>query len=62
MSFHELGHDLVFADELGFELFDLLDVGVLAGHAKPDRTSASHRDSVDTLDDGLLFELASLAS
>ena len=29
MSFHELGHDLVFARELGFELLDFLDVGIL---------------------------------
>lgn len=29
MSFHELGHDLVLARELGFEQFDLADVGVI---------------------------------
>jgi hypothetical protein len=28
---HQLGHDLVFALELGFELFDLLVLGVLDG-------------------------------
>ncbi len=33
MRFHELGHDLVFALELGFELFDLVVLGVLDGLA-----------------------------
>ena len=28
MSFHELGHDLVLADEFGFELLDLLVLGI----------------------------------
>jgi hypothetical protein len=32
-SFHELGHDLVLANELGFELFDLTLLGVLDGLA-----------------------------
>jgi hypothetical protein len=32
-SFHELGHDLIFAGELGFELFDLALLGVLDGLA-----------------------------
>ena len=31
MSFHELGHDLVFAHEFGFELLDFLVLGILAG-------------------------------
>ena len=31
MGLHELGHDLVFADELGFELFDLLLLSVFDG-------------------------------
>ena len=31
MGFHELGHDLVLAAELGFELLDLLVLGVLEG-------------------------------
>ena len=28
MSFHKLGHDLVFLLDLGFEQFDFLDVGM----------------------------------
>ena len=31
MGLHELGHDLIFACELGFELLDLLVLGVLDG-------------------------------
>jgi hypothetical protein len=31
MSFHELGHDLVLAGDLGFELFDLLLLGIFEG-------------------------------
>ena len=31
MGFHELGHDLVLAGQLGFELFDLLVLGVFGG-------------------------------
>ena len=31
MSFHELGHDLVFAYELGFELIDFLLLDVFEG-------------------------------
>ena len=31
MGFHELGHDLVLAVQLGFELLDLLAVGIVAG-------------------------------
>ena len=31
MGFHELGHDLVFARELGFEFLDHLDIGILDG-------------------------------
>ena len=33
MSFHELGHDLVFAGELGFELLDLFLLGIFDGLA-----------------------------
>ena len=33
MRFHEFGHDLVLAEELGFELFDLVVLGVLDGLA-----------------------------
>ena len=33
MSFHELGHDLVLAGELGFELLDFLVLGLLDGLA-----------------------------
>src|SRR5579885_1667710 len=31
MGLHELGHDLVLASKLGFELLDLLVLGVLSG-------------------------------
>ena len=31
MLFHEFGHDLVFAGELGLELLDLLDIGIFEG-------------------------------
>ena len=31
MGLHELGHDLVLARELGFELLDLLVLGILDG-------------------------------
>ena len=31
MRLHELGHDLVFAHELGFELVDLLLLGIIEG-------------------------------
>ena len=31
MSLHELGHDLVLADEFGFELLDSQDIGVAGG-------------------------------
>ena len=33
MSFHELSHDLIFADELGFELIDLAFLGIIDGLA-----------------------------
>ncbi len=33
MGFHQLGHDLVLAGQLGFELFDLAFLGVLDGLA-----------------------------
>ena len=35
MSFHELGHDLIFAGELGLEGFDLLILGIFAGLGLP---------------------------
>ena len=31
MGFHELGHDLIFARELGFELLELAILGVFEG-------------------------------
>jgi len=43
VGFHEFGHDLVLADELGFELLDFMVLGVFDGFGLRSRATISYR-------------------